>query len=267
VEAKSRAAVRADHYWDHVVDAWNQERADGVWRAHSDAINTALLDRWLPPGPIPRLLKTDLFDEAVAEGVYPLLQSRAQHVIGIDVSQKAVDAACARYPRLQATAADVLQLPFADGQFHAIASVSTLDHFDSPDKIVASVRELHRILAPGGTLVVTLDNGSNPAVALRNSLPYPLLRGLRLIPYRMGVTFTAGRFLGLLRSCSFDIRDVAYTIHCPRLAAAVTSRVVGHFGGAETRSRFLRLLSSVERMDRLPTHALTGYYVAVLARK
>jgi len=255
------------HYWDHVVDAWNQERADTVWRAHSDAVNSALLDRWLPAGPIPRLLKTDLFDEAVAEGVYPLLQSRAQHVIGIDISRRAVDAACGRYPRLHGMVADVLQLPFDDGRFHVIASISTLDHFDAPDKIVAGVRELYRILAPGGTLVVTLDNGSNPAVALRNSLPYPMLRGLHLIPHRMGVTFTARHFLGLLRSCSFDIRDVTYTVHCPRLAAAVTSRVVGNFGGPGIRARFMRLLSAAERVDGLPTRALTGYYVAVLAKK
>jgi len=39
-----------------------------LWRHHSDRINTALLRRWLPPNRIDLLLKTDLFDEAIAEG-------------------------------------------------------------------------------------------------------------------------------------------------------------------------------------------------------
>lgn len=265
--ADSGAALASGSYWDRVADAWNQQRKDTVWRAHSDAVNSALLTRWLPSRPVRHVLKTDLFDEAVADGVYPLLQSRARNVTGIDVSPKVVDAARARYPLLNGVVADVLRLPFADGEFDAIVSISTLDHFDSPNKISDALGQLYRVLAPGGTLVVTLDNGSNPAVALRNWLPYPLLRRLHLVPYRMGVTCAARRFFTLLHACRFEIVDVAYTVHCPRLAAVVTARIVQQSASVETRARFLRLLGTCERLDRLPTRALTGYFVAALVRK
>jgi len=266
-EVNRETAQARARYWDRVVDSWIQRRPDALWRAHSDALNSALLARWLTSLPHGRLLKTDLFDEAVAEGMYPLLQRRARTIVGIDVSPKVVRAAGFRYPLLGAVAADVLQLPFRSGQFDAIVSISTLDHFDSLDKIGVTLTELYRILAPGGILIVTLDNGSNPFVALRNRLPYPLLRSLRMVPYRMGATYTGKSFLGLLRSCSFEILDVTYTVHCPRFAAAVTSRVVQRFASVQTRARFLGWLGKLERLDQLPTRALTGHFVAALAKK
>jgi hypothetical protein len=40
-----------------------------LWRAHSDAVNKALVARWRPVGQMDTLLKTDLFDEAVSDGL------------------------------------------------------------------------------------------------------------------------------------------------------------------------------------------------------
>jgi SAM-dependent methyltransferase len=258
---------RPARYWDAVVDAWNRRGDDSVWRAHSDAVNTSLVQRWLQAKPLKRVLKTDLFDEAVSRGVFPFLETRARRVTGIDVSNKVVEAACARYPALEGVTADVLRMPFRDAEFDAVVSISTLDHFDSPDKIYHALGELHRVLVPGGTLVITLDNGTNPAVAVRNWLPHGILRRLRLIPYRMGVTCTAMRFLELLRRSSFEVRDVRYTVHCPRAAAVLAARVVQQSASAKARDRFLRLLGTGERLDRLPTRALTGYFVAALATR
>ena len=45
-----------------------------------------LLARWLPAGITPRLLKTDLFDEAATGGLHDLLKERAALVVGMDVS-------------------------------------------------------------------------------------------------------------------------------------------------------------------------------------
>ena len=69
-----------------------------LWRVQSDVVNTSLIDRWLP-APAGRILKTDLFDEAVATGLYPALQERGQ-VMGMDISSGTVSRACARYPEL-----------------------------------------------------------------------------------------------------------------------------------------------------------------------
>jgi SAM-dependent methyltransferase len=70
--------------------------------------------------------------------------------------------------------ADLRELPFADGSFEAIACVSTLDHIgmdnsaygsteprsEDPDREVAlAVAELHRVLRPGGRLLLTVPYG------------------------------------------------------------------------------------------------------------
>jgi SAM-dependent methyltransferase len=261
------AVLAKARYWDRVVDTWHEQSRDAVWRAHSDAVNGALLSRWLPPRHLRHVLKTDLFDEAVAEGLYPVLQRGAQQVTGIDISARVVDAARTRYPLLKAITADVLRLPFNDGEFQAVISFSTLDHFDSADQISSALCELHRVLSPGGTLVITLDNGSNPAVALRNRLPYPLLRRLRLVLYENGVTYTPSRFVALLRSCHFEVGDLAFSIHSPRVVAVLMARVVERSANPLMRSRFLRWLATGERLGRWPSRALTGYFIAALATK
>jgi len=203
----------------------------------------------------------------VADGLYPLLQRRAATITGIDVSPHVVDAARIRYPRIDGIVADVLQLPFADGEFDAVVSISTLDHFDKRDEISAALVQLNRVLALGGTLIITLDNASNPAVALRNRLPHGLLRRLGIVPYSTGVTCNAKQLVSVLRDSGFDVAELTYTVHLPRVFAVCASRVVQQFGSAKGRRRFLRLLEAGERLHRWPIRALTGYYVAAKAIK
>ena len=261
------ATVANERYWDDVVGFWQDRQKDAVWRAHSDATNAELLARWLPSGPLRHILKTDLFDEAVSEGLYPVLQSRATRVTGIDFSPKVVGAACVRYPRLNGVSTDVRQLPFADGEFDAIASLSTLDHFESLEEIAVALRELHRVLQPGGTLVITLDNGSNPAVAIRNRLPFEFLHTIGLLAYRVGATCNASQFVALLRSSGFNVRDLTFTIHAPRLIAVLASRLVDRFGSLAMRRRFLRMLAAGERLDWWRTRKITGYFIAAVGTK
>jgi hypothetical protein len=113
-------------YWDSITAEWRSDGRHALWRAHSDAITTELLRRWVPQRRIRRVLKTDLFDEAVSEGLLPFLAERADWVSGIDVSGVTATAAHMRYPRLGAVAADVRLLPQADGAFDVIFCGSTL---------------------------------------------------------------------------------------------------------------------------------------------
>jgi SAM-dependent methyltransferase len=254
-------------YWGEIGEDWTEHHRDPVWRAHSDAIYSELLARWLPAGRVGRVLKTDLFDEAVADGVYPVVQERTDSVVGFDVASRVVGAACERYSQLRGIVADARQLPFADGVFDTVISLSTLDHFPRRDDIRRALLQLHRVLSLDGLLIITLDNASNPLVALRNALPHRLLQSIRFVPYRMGATCTSGGFVSLLRACRFEVDEVAFVIHCPRLIAVLAARLVGRMANLRTRARFLRLLGSCERLARWPTRAITGYYTAALARR
>ncbi len=61
--------------WDRVAADWLRLNPHPAWRRHSDRINAALISRWLPCKTDGRLLKTDLFDEAVGDGLYAAVPS------------------------------------------------------------------------------------------------------------------------------------------------------------------------------------------------
>jgi SAM-dependent methyltransferase len=238
-----------------------------VWRSHSDDVNTALLERWLPQRPVPRIVKTDLFDEAVGRGMYPVLAARGRRVVGVDVSPTVVEAAQHRYPELEAVVADVRRLPFADEAFDVVVSVSTLDHFESRVQLRAGIRELNRVLAADGVLIITLDNGGNPMVALRNHLPRVLLEGLGVVPYFVGATCGPRALRKILSEEGFRVAETTAVMHCPRALAVLGARGVEHRGGPDMQRRYRLLLRGFESLERLPSRNLTGYFVAARANK
>jgi ubiquinone/menaquinone biosynthesis C-methylase UbiE len=183
----------------------------------------------------------------------------------VDVSDSIVKAAQARHIGLRGTAADVRCLPFADETFDVVVSNSTLDHFETYGEIRDSLRELHRILRSGGELIVTLDNVSNPVVALRSALPFRLLHRLGIVPYYVGVSFGPGRLYFEVKEAGFDIMKTAAVMHCPRVLAVALAWFLERCAAAETQRRFLRTLMVFEVLSRWPTRFFTGYFIAVKA--
>jgi SAM-dependent methyltransferase len=255
-------------YWDDVgrvsrpADSW-----ETLWRRHSDAVNSAWLAPHLAEAAFTRILKTDLFDEALSEGLFPLLATRSRSVIGIDVAQSTARGASARHPDLRAAGGDVRCLPFATGAFDCVVSNSTLDHFPSTGDIAAGLSELHRVLRPQGLLLLTLDNPSNPIVAIRNALPFPLLHALGVLPYRVGVTCSAAELQRLARQAGFEVRDTGVILHCPRVLAVAAMRLLARSGSVTAQQRLLDLLTAFERLARWPTRFITGHFVAIVARR
>lgn len=251
-------------YWDHVIDGWAPTLTHRLWRAHSDAVNGRLLQRWLRPGQA-TVLKTDLFDEAVGPGLYPELAARAEVVVGVDVSPAAVRAASERYPDLKAHVGSVLALPFADASLDAVVSNSTLDHFKSHSLIRAAAVELARTIRPGGQLIITLDNRMNPVIALRTSILFGSLHRLGVVPYFVGATHGRRGLAKLLDETGFALVEITAIMHCPpQLAASWTSRR-GTEHSADTNGRYLQRVLRFEAIEQLPTRHLTGHFVAALA--
>jgi SAM-dependent methyltransferase len=248
-------------------ETYQSQGLQKLWRAHSDSVNKALVARWRPAEQMDTLLKTDLFDEAVNDGLSPLLNSLAKRVFYIDSALKVHEMAKYRYSHLQTIGADVRHLPFANDTFGGIVSNSTLDHFESPGDLSGSLQELFRVLRPGGHMVLTLDNLSNPMILLRNRLPYLLLKRLKIVPYYVGFTLRANRLGDLLKQTGFEVLEVSAVMHCPRMLAVTIARWVEKHTSLRTQRSFLRLLMAFEGLSRLPTRFLTGYFVAVKATK
>ena len=254
------------HYWDLALNQWGQS-PQRLWRVHSDAVNSALVADWLPAAMVPRILKTDLFDEALGEGLYVLLTSKTKSRVGMDLSFGTVQAARARYPALAATRADVRLLPFADDAFDVVVSNSTLDHLESKAHIIVALRDLHRVLRTGGHLLLTLDNPMNPLIALRNALPFPLWQRMGVVPYYVGATIGPIRLRRILVQLGFEVLEVRALMHCPRVIAIPIAWAVGRYAMPATKRRYLRLLMAFECLSRWPLPLVTGHFVAAKAVK
>ena len=74
-----------------------------------------------------------------------------------DVSPEMLEEARSRWPGLRLVEADARELPFADGAFDAAVAIDLAPHL--PD-LVAGLRELARVIRPGGTVVFDTSNAA-----------------------------------------------------------------------------------------------------------
>ncbi len=257
---------RADE-WDHYGSQWVTERPHRLWRKHSDAVNIALIRQWLPTTGLKRVLKTDLFDEAVSDGVCNAVAERATQVVGLDVSIAVLAEAGKSCAALSPAGADVRTLPFRSHSFDAIVSLSTLDHFDTREDVIASLRELHRVLVPGGTLILTLDNLANPVIALRNALPYRVTHAAGLVPYPVGRTFRPQAARDLVTEASFEVVEHTAVMHAPRVLAVPLMNAVNRNSNGGAAAALSSAAMWFERLRPLPSRFITGHFVAIRAVK
>jgi 23S rRNA (guanine745-N1)-methyltransferase len=79
---------------------------------------------------------------------------------GVDISAPAIELAAKRYPECEWVVANADRfLPYADASFDAVTSITAR----------LSVDEFHRVLAPGGTLLVAIP-GADDLVELREAV-------------------------------------------------------------------------------------------------
>ena len=252
--------------WPGNIETLSKNDFQPLWREHSDWINTALISKWLPESFYDRVLKTDLFDECVCAGLYPYLKTKSKKFYGIDVSESIIANARLKYPEMSFLAANILSLPFSDGLFDLIVSNSTIDHFDSPDRIDQSLHEFYRVLKKDGVMILTMDNLSNMAVALRNKMPV-LLNRIGIVPYSVGVTLCLNQLSQRLGQVGFKIVDSRFIMHCPRILCVAIADVIKKQASRKGQLRFLKILKAFECFSGFPTSPLTGYFVAVKAIK
>ena len=253
-------------YWDAIGTAWETSHRDGLWRRCSDAIHAQWLDRvaaGLPPG---RVLKTDLFDEAYGDGLAPWFESHGHDLVACDLALTTARGAVRKPTRVVAAVADVRRLPFSTAAFDTVFSDSTLDHFEAEPDIRTALAELGRVLRPGGTLLLTMDNPTNPLVRIRNCAPAVWMR-LGVVPYAVGMTCDANRLGRWLRETGFDQVATETIMHLPRVLAVPACRWLSAMGTRRPGARMLHWLLVAERLRTSPMHGLTGHFVAAVARR
>jgi SAM-dependent methyltransferase len=115
-----------------------------------------VLVRYLEPDPSDKIL-----DIGCSRGFYVrALEALAEEVIGVDSSEASVaDAFSDKVEIGEAT-----KLRFADGTFHKVFSLHTIEHLTDPGALIS---EIGRVLKPGGTAVIVY--------------PWELFRGMQAI--------------------------------------------------------------------------------------
>ena len=258
---------QSPNYWNDIAKTWQQTKQQKLLRSVSDILNNRLFDAWLPAEKVPSLLKTDLFDESLTDGLYPLLSRYADRITGIDVSNNIVTAAKQRHPQLDTVKTDVRHLPFTSESFDIIVSNSTLDHFETSDDIIASITELKRVLRKDGQLMITLDNYTNPTIFLRNTLPYNALNHLGIVPYYVGKTFGVRRLRRVLEELEFTVLEITSFWHFPRILLVMMANAIDRFHSNPQKQRLINGVLAFEYLSQLPTKYLTGQFIAAKAVK
>jgi SAM-dependent methyltransferase len=106
----------------------------------------------------------------------------ASELVGVDFAASRLRTAAAAAPPVTLVDADLgAGLPFADAVFDAVFCTEVLEHLKDP---VRCLREIRRVLAPGGRLTLSVPNASGfaPFHRLTPLVPGAWLRG-KLLPY------------------------------------------------------------------------------------
>lgn len=103
-----------------------------------------------------------VLDAASGEGygTAMLAGAGAASVVGVEIDAATVAGARQKYG-LEYVEGDVCELPFGDASFDLVVSFETVEHVEDPARAVS---EFKRVLAPGGTLVVSTPNTAESLV-------------------------------------------------------------------------------------------------------
>ena len=159
--------------WEDHADQWikwaRESAHDGFWRGTWPALRAMLPD----PGPGP------VIDVGCGEGrgARELLKLGYRQVIGVERSPTLAAAASAGRPWVPVLLADAARLPIADGCADLVLACMSLLDMDDLD---AAVREIGRVLRPGGRLCLAVvhpfnsaqDGDTMPTPSFRVTQPY-----------------------------------------------------------------------------------------------
>lgn len=211
--------------WNEQAERYDSvyDDAEGRGRLVHARMQTAL--EWLGDGP------GRVLDAGMGGG--RLVEELAAHgwtVTGTDVSEAMVELARKRVPELRESlrVAPIEQLPFDEGSFGAVTALGVVEFADLP----AALRELARVLGPGGLAVVSWPNFGGLYTAWRGGVLYRIVRAVgRDAPPPARHPIAASAFAAFLSDAGLHVERRAWlTPHGgragPRIGRLVAAQVV-----------------------------------------
>jgi len=254
-----------DSHWDFAGDRPATWYLDPLAAVHKGTDHRALIEAWTAGLAVSSFLKTDAFEEANGEDqlLFDLFPAAAR-AICIDISATTLGAAARRSQRPTACflASDVRRIALPSNCIDLVLSTSTLDHFASKADIRTALREIARVVRPGGLVIVTLDNPENP-------LYWPLRWASRFrgSPFPLGRTLSRRGLNRELADAGLHVEANAFLIHNPRALSTLLFLALRRLLGKHADEPIGWLLRLFARLDRLPSRRFTACFVAARARK
>jgi SAM-dependent methyltransferase len=195
----SKAATDYRQFWTALGDTF-PDLGGAASTEYYRANEERLLSSCLGPLGGRRILKTDLWDEARNTRILWWAAQQGADVHGIDISLPIARDARRESPGAGHTVvADCRCMPYAAGSFDAVYSMGTIEHFDESD---LAVREMARVLKPGGVAVVGVPNRLDPF--LRPVL-VRALSAFGLYAYGFEKSYTRRGLRQLMTACGFRV--------------------------------------------------------------
>jgi 2-polyprenyl-3-methyl-5-hydroxy-6-metoxy-1,4-benzoquinol methylase len=182
------------------------------------------------------------------------MPDRPTHLTGCDISERILQTAANAVAREGVAAefvrANLEQLPFENDSFERVLSVQVIEHLLDP---TAGMRELVRVLKPGGTLVLSTDNRRNYFSRALNLPRTVLVRVLNLRDRHAGVlfphrSFTREEVVLALQRCGVEVEHVeTFRFQLDGVSAASVQRLLNVVDGAIPHQQWGDLLAVVAR--------------------
>lgn len=138
-------------------------------------------------------------DLGCGTGNYTLeLKKRGFDVIGLDASERMVE--IARQKGANCIVGNAYSLPFPDESFDLVMSITMFEFLHRPEEVV---REIHRVLKPGGEVIIGTMNGRSTWFLFKR------IKSLFVeTAYRYARFYTPAELEGLLKEAGFlDVRS------------------------------------------------------------
>lgn len=194
--------------------------------------------------PDPRLVQTlrmiegkNILDVGCAAGgLTRKIAQKGFKVHGIDVLETSIEIAreFSSAPNVSYEMRDVLKQPFPENSFDCITFLETIEHVDNPSSYL---REFHRILRPGGCIILSTPNATSLknilyALSYRNKEKRnQIAKEIALEPRNIGTqlehiyNWDFPTLIRLLDRCGFDYLDHAFASSGPIIVPIFGKRV------------------------------------------
>ncbi|HJQ38276.1 MAG TPA: class I SAM-dependent methyltransferase [Thermoanaerobaculia bacterium] len=173
----------------------------------------ALIERAVGPLAGKKVLKLDLWNEAINTRILGWMSEEGADAVGLDLSHVVVRRARQNAARehfgIEILNADMRHMPFRDETFDVVYTMGTLEHIA---EYRHTMREIHRVMKRGGVAVIGVPNFWDPFL---RPLLVAVLEMLDRYPYAPEKSFTRAELKRDVEAAGLEVRAMTGILALP----------------------------------------------------